>query len=42
MMYITNYDSSVNLPYEDGLLEWLQERYPHSQYRIEYASSIFS
>jgi len=35
-MYITNYDGSVYLPYEDGLLEWLQEHYPHSQYRIEY------
>jgi len=36
IMYITNYDGSVNLPYEDGLLEWLQEHYPHSQYRIEH------
>ena len=35
-MYITNYDQSVNLPYEHGLLEWLQENYPHSQYRVEY------
>jgi hypothetical protein len=32
--YITNYDESVNLPYEDGLLEWLQEQYPFSKYRI--------
>ena len=34
MKYITNYDQSINLPYEDGLLEWLQERYPCSKYRI--------
>ena len=33
-MYITNYDNSVNLPYEPGLLEWLVERYPYSKYRI--------
>jgi hypothetical protein len=33
-MYITNYDDSVQLPWEPGLLEWLQETYPHSKYRI--------
>jgi hypothetical protein len=34
MKYITNYDSSVKLPYEDGLLEWLHINYPNSKYRI--------
>jgi hypothetical protein len=33
-MYITNYDDSVQLPWEEGLLEWLQETYPHSRYRV--------
>ena len=34
MKYITNKFDSIRLPYEDGLLEWLMERYPVSQYRI--------
>jgi len=32
--YITNYDESVNLPYEPGLLEWLVVQYPYSKYHI--------
>jgi len=34
MTYITNYNNTIQLPHEPGLLEWLQERYPHSRYRI--------
>jgi hypothetical protein len=34
MRYITNRYESVKLPWEPGLIEWLQERYPKSQYRI--------
>ena len=34
MKYITNRYESVKLPWEPGLIEWLQERYPMSQYRI--------
>jgi hypothetical protein len=34
MKYITNRYESVKLPWEPGLIEWLQERYPTSQYRI--------
>lgn len=34
-MYITNCYDSVRLPVEPGLLEWLQERYPHSGYYIK-------
>jgi hypothetical protein len=34
MKYITNRYESVELPWEPGLIEWLQERYPKSQYRI--------
>lgn len=33
-MYITNKYNSVIIPNEPGMLEWLQERYPYSQYRI--------
>ncbi len=32
--YITNKQGTVNLPYEPGLVEWLQEHYPASKYRI--------
>lgn len=35
MIYITNKYNSVRLPYEEGLLEWLQEKYPLSQYQIK-------
>ena len=34
MMYITNKYQSVRLPDEPGMLEWLQQQYPYSQYRI--------
>ena len=34
MTYITNKYESVRLPCEPGLLEWLQQQYPYSQYRI--------
>ena len=34
MKYITNKYCSVILPYEPGMLEWLNENYPFSQYRI--------
>lgn len=27
-------DMSIGLPWEEGLLEWLQERYPYSGYHI--------
>jgi hypothetical protein len=34
MMYITERTGTVKLPYEPGLLEWLQEYYPYSKYYI--------
>ena len=34
MKYITNKYGSVVLPYEPGMLEWLNENYPFSQYCI--------
>jgi len=34
MIYIASKSARINLPYEPGLLEWLQERYPASQYRV--------
>jgi hypothetical protein len=33
-MYITNKYDSIRLPNELGMLEWLQERYPNSEYRV--------
>ena len=33
-MYITNKFDSIRLPNEPGMLEWLQERYPNSEYRV--------
>jgi hypothetical protein len=35
MKYITNKFESIRLPVEEGLLEWLQERYPASKYYIK-------
>ena len=32
--YITNKFNSVFLPYEEGMIEWLNENYPYSQYRV--------
>ena len=34
MKYITNQAQTVVIPWEDGMLEWLLENYPHSNYRI--------
>jgi hypothetical protein len=33
-MYITNKFDSIRLPNEPGMLEWLQEQYPNSEYRV--------
>jgi len=35
MKYITDKTNTVFLPNEPGLLEWLQENYPYSKYRLE-------
>jgi|TARA_R110000868_G_scaffold67649_3_gene200549 hypothetical protein len=32
--YITNKFNSVFLPYEEGMIEWLNENYPHSKYVV--------
>lgn len=34
MKYITNRARTINLPYEDGLIEWLNENYPYSKYSV--------
>lgn len=34
MKFITNKYQSIVLPYEEGMLEWLREKYPFSQYYI--------
>ena len=34
MSCISNYDGSIQLPAEPGLLEWLQQHYPYSQYHV--------
>ena len=34
MKYLTNKFDSIRLPNEPGLLEWLQENYPASKYRL--------
>ena len=34
MTYIANHNNTIQLPWEPGLLEWLQAKYPHSRYRI--------
>jgi hypothetical protein len=34
MSCITNHDGSIQLPVEPGLLEWLQQHYPYSQYHL--------
>jgi len=34
MTIITNITGEIKLPWESGLLEWLQEQYPASQYRV--------
>jgi hypothetical protein len=34
MIIITNQSGDIQLPVEEGLLEWLQENYPYSQYHL--------
>jgi hypothetical protein len=34
MKVIVNSAETVVLPWEEGLLEWLQERYPYSKYQV--------
>ena len=34
MSCISNRDGTIQLPAEPGLLEWLQQHYPHSQYHV--------
>jgi len=34
MIIITNYTRDIQLPYEEGLLEWLQQQYPASKYQL--------
>ena len=33
-MYIINKTGTIKLPYEPGLLEWLNENYPFSKYQL--------
>jgi hypothetical protein len=40
MKVIVNQVRSVMLPWEEGLLEWLQERYPYSKYQAIEVSSL--
>jgi len=35
MIIITDRSGDIQLPVEEGLLEWLHEHYPHSQYHLE-------
>jgi len=35
MIIITNRTGSIQMPAEEGLLEWLQATYPYSQYHLE-------
>jgi hypothetical protein len=34
MIAISNNAGDIQLPYEEGLLEWLQEHYPASKYHL--------
>ena len=34
MIIITNYTGNIQMPVEEGLLEWLQANYPYSQYHL--------
>ena len=34
MIIITDRSGDIQLPVEEGLLEWLHENYPASQYRV--------
>lgn len=40
MKVIVNQVQSVVLPWEDGLLEWLQEQYPYSKYQVVEITSL--
>ena len=35
MIIITDRLGNIQLPVEEGLLEWLQATYPYSQYHLE-------
>ena len=35
MIIIINRDGDIQMPVEEGLLEWLQATYPYSQYHLE-------
>ena len=35
MIIITNRAGDIQMPVEEGLLEWLQANYPYSQYHLE-------
>ena len=34
MIIIINRDGDIQMPVEEGLLEWLQANYPYSQYHL--------
>jgi hypothetical protein len=34
MKCISNRSGNIQLPWEPGLLEWLQDNYPYSQYHL--------
>ena len=34
MIIISNKTGDIQLPVQEGLLEWLQATYPHSQYHL--------
>ena len=34
MIVISDRTGNIQLPVEPGLLEWLQQHYPHSQYHL--------
>jgi len=34
MMYIINKAGTIKFPWEPGLVEWLQEKYPFSKYHV--------
>jgi len=35
MIIISNKTGDIQLPVQEGLLEWLQANYPYSQYHLE-------
>lgn len=34
MIIISNKTGDIQFPFEEGLLEWLQEHYPYSHYHL--------